>query len=487
MKSNFLKLCLAGLCAWAGLTGIFSAAAASAPNSSIPYVPTRHDTVQDLLWLGSVTTNDVVYDLGSGDGRVVIAAVRDFHARRAVGLELNWELVQQSRSNAVAAGVADRVEFIHDNLFTHDCSEASVVVLYLGHLPNLDVRAPIFRMLKPGSRVVSHQFGMGEWVKDKTLEVRTPVLGMYGEMWNEFRTNSNVPDYDDSRSRRTHDTLSAWIVPARVAGVWRGKVPTDSGERELTLTLHQQLSGVSGSFRLEGPTNLHGSVEADLWGDYLRCWCHAANGSWHSSQMWVDGRVQGDTLTGGVRMWRGTNRVEIPWTAHRAPADYTGTWEAQVPWTFRVEQKIETREGRSVAIYEIVPGASNGPVRFCLQREGGRLTATYADPNREKSPWRDETKPVPVFDLYDFGGGFYFTLLLGNEGTSYQRGSRRAGLQDGWLVGEAILVNGTLEGSVAFYPYTDRWGLSSDGSQSPDKRPARFSGRSEWRPKRVAP
>jgi precorrin-6B methylase 2 len=143
-------------------------------------VPTRHDTVRDLLWLADVSTNDVVYDLGSGDGRVVIAAVRDFHARRAVGIELDAKLVDASRSNAVAAGVADRVKFIHGDLFTNDFSAASMLVLYLGQGANLDLRAKVIRTLKTGARVASHQYGMGEWMKDKTLIVRTYMLGMYG-------------------------------------------------------------------------------------------------------------------------------------------------------------------------------------------------------------------------------------------------------------------------------------------------------------------
>ena len=89
------------------------------------------------------------------------------------------------------------------------------------------------RGLKPGARVVSHQFGMGEWAPDKTLDVRTSLLGMYGEMWNEFKGNSDVPDFDNTGSRASHDVISTWVVPAPVAGVWRGKLPPESGGGEL--------------------------------------------------------------------------------------------------------------------------------------------------------------------------------------------------------------------------------------------------------------
>jgi SAM-dependent methyltransferase len=465
MKRTMPAVFLAGLWGWAGPTGTCAsqtaapAANVSPPKVAIAYVPTRHDTVRDLLWLAEVNTNDIVYDLGSGDGRVVIAAVRDFHARRAVGIELDPKLVQESRSNAVAAGVADRVEIIHGDLFAQDFSAASVVVLYLGHRANLDLRPHLLRTVKPGARVVSHQFGMGEWVKDKTLDIRTPILGMYGEMWNEFKTNPEVPDFDDSRSRASHDELSSWIVPAPVAGVWRGKVRTEAGAGELTLTLHQRLSGVSGSFQFQGPTNLSGSVTADLWGDHLRCWCIPTNTPWYPSQMWVHGRVQGNALTGVFQRWQGTNTAEAEWTAHRDQVDFTGTWE----WR----------------------GASNAPVQFKIERRNGRLAATYADQNREKNAWRDETRPVPVFDLYDFGGGYYFTLLLGLEGTSYRGGSRRMGPQDGWLVGDAVIEDGTLRGTLAFHPYSrsSMPGLN-DSTQS---KPTPASSRRDWQPKRMAP
>ena len=453
-----------------GLGGALACSAAAPgtneapPKITIPYVATRHDTVKDLLWMAGVGTNDVVYDLGSGDGRVVIAAVRDFGARRAVGIELDAKLVQESCEHAAEAGVSDRVEFIHGDLFTNDFSAASVVVLYLGHGANLGLRAQIIRTLQPGARVVSHGFGMGEWTKDKTLDVRTPFLGMHSESFNEFRGNPDVPDFDERRDRANHDTLAAWIVPAPVAGVWRGKVRTQSGEHELKLTLHQQLSGLSGSFQLQGPTNLEGAVRADLWGSHLRCWCIPSQ-NWIPNQMWIDGHVNDDTLSGGLRMFQNTNAVGFEWVAHRDKADFTGTWE----W----------------------PGASNAPVQFKIERRAGLLNATYADKNREKTPWRDDTRPVPVLDLYDFGGGLYFTLLLGREGNDLRGGSRRIGSQNGWIVGEAVMEDGTLRGTIAFFPYKDDpERLISQlfkQTQPPERKTAPPSGRRDWQPKRVGP
>ncbi len=453
-------LCLVTLAGWCGSMGLLCPPAVAygtsltAPQPAIPYVPTRHDTVRDMLWLAEVGTNDVVYDLGSGDGRVVIAAVREFKARRAVGIELDAKLVQASRSNAVTAGVADRVQFIHGDLFTNDFSEASVLVLYLSHWANLDLRAKIIRTLKPGARVVSHKFGMGEWSRDKTLIVRTPHFGMYGEIANPFRSNPEVPDYDDSPTRYDYDNISVWVVPAPVAGVWRGKVPTDSGEHELKLTLHQRLSRLTGGFQLGGPTNIQGYLRADLWGDHLRCWCIATNTA-RSKDLIFDGHFKDDKLNGTLWIWRGTNVLDVKWVARRDPADFTGTWE----WV----------------------GASNAPVRLQIERRAGRLVATYADKNREKNAWRDDTQPVPVFDFYDFGGGFYFTLLLGLEGDRFSRGARRAGPRDGWLIGEAIMDEGSLKGTLTFYPYPFVGPSMPPGIHAPPVE------RLEWQPKRVAP
>jgi len=427
----------------------------SAAKTTIPYVPTRHDIVKDLLWLAEVGTNDIVYDLGAGDGRVVIAAVRDFGARKAVGIELDAQLVQQSREKAAPAGVSGRVEFIHGDLFTNDFSLASVVVLYLGQRANLDLRAQIVRTLKPGARVVSHQFGMGEWTADKTLDVRTVLLGMYGERHNEFKDNPDVPDFDSTPGRANHDMLSVWNVPAPVAGVWRGSVRTASGDRELRLTLHQRLAEVRGSFQLQGPTNVEGHVEADLWGEHLRLHCLPAGGPYGEHLIWFDGHARGDTLNGCLWIAQRDGTQEVQWTGHRDKADFTGTWE----W----------------------PGPSNSPVQLKIERRDGRLAATYEDKNRTVPVWAGGNKPIPVADFYDFGGGFYFTLLLGLQGTRLSGGSRITGPENGWLIGEAVAQENTLRGTIAFYPYAAESPL-----QPLDRKPPP-QGRRDWQPRRVGP
>ena len=438
---------------------------------SIPYVPTGHDSVRDMLWMAEVGTNDVVYDLGSGDGRVVIAAARDFHARRAVGIEIDPKLVRESREAAEKAGVADRVEFIQGDLFARDFSAASVLVLYLGQQPNVELRSKIFRTLKPGARVVSHAYGMGEWLPDKKHEVRRPILGMYSEMYNDFGTNTDVPDYDGFASRFNTDTLAAWVVPAPVAGIWRGQIRSDNGDKELKLTLLQRLSTVTGSFEFAWPTDVSGTVRTEFLGDHLRMQCLASNRNYYSQfRMWFDGRVAGDTLQGKVWISDTNSTREFAWTATRDQADLTGTWEWTGPWGKPVELRVDRRDGR--------------------------LAATYFDPSRELPTYAGRNKPIPIEDFYDFGGGIYFTLLLGREATGgrasytvariqHPTTHRRLGPEDGWVVGEAIGPSSGLAGTIAFYPYPKSRFLDFGKPAIPQtNEPAPRAGRQDWSPKK---
>ena len=135
----------------------------------IHYTPTRHAVADAMLRLAAVTSRDVVYDLGSGDGRIPIIAAQKYGAR-AVGVEIDPRLIDLARRNAQDAGVADRVAFIQGDLFAADISDASVVTLYLTARMHARLEARL-RQLKPGSRVVAHQFPIGGWPPDQTLQV----------------------------------------------------------------------------------------------------------------------------------------------------------------------------------------------------------------------------------------------------------------------------------------------------------------------------
>jgi len=141
------------------------------PGADVPYVQTPTDVVTEMLRLATVGPDDVVYDLGSGDGRLVIAAARDFGAR-GVGIEIDPGLIALSTESARRAGVGDRVTFRADDLFETDLSDATVVTLYLSRAINQRLRPKLLRELRPGARIVSHDFGMGDdWMPSQTKQV----------------------------------------------------------------------------------------------------------------------------------------------------------------------------------------------------------------------------------------------------------------------------------------------------------------------------
>ena len=138
----------------------------------VRYEPSAPPIVDAMLDLGSVHAGDVVYDLGCGDGRVVIAAVRERGAR-GVCVDIDPRRIEEARENAQLAGVAERIRFLNQDLFETDIRDADVVMLFLWPDVNLKLRPRLFAMLKPGVRVVSHEHPMGEWKPERTVQVRT--------------------------------------------------------------------------------------------------------------------------------------------------------------------------------------------------------------------------------------------------------------------------------------------------------------------------
>jgi SAM-dependent methyltransferase len=179
----------------------------------VPYVGTPPAVVAAMLALAEVGPGDVVYDLGSGDGRIVIAAVRDRGAKRGVGIELNPLRIAEAKQAASAAGVSDRVSFVEGDIFTADFSAASVVTMYLWDNVNLRLRPRLLNELAPSTRIVSHQFHMFDWAPD-----RQEMVG------------GKVPVY-------------FWIVPGKVAGTWRGE--------DVTATLSQSFQTVVGTLEID--------------------------------------------------------------------------------------------------------------------------------------------------------------------------------------------------------------------------------------------
>jgi predicted RNA methylase len=150
----------------------------AAEGSTIPYVTTPEAIVDSMLELAGVTQDDVVYDLGSGDGRIPIRAATKYGAR-GVGIEIRADLVDDARQHAAAAGVASQVEFRQGDLFEADISDATVVTLYLLPAANVALRPKLLRELEAGARVVSHDFHMEEWRPDRTKDINGKKLHLW--------------------------------------------------------------------------------------------------------------------------------------------------------------------------------------------------------------------------------------------------------------------------------------------------------------------
>jgi hypothetical protein len=265
------------------VTALALHATGNARAEDVPYVPTPPEVVVAMLKAASAGPADTVIDLGSGDGRIPIAAVRDFGARRALGIEINPRLVREARIAAENAGVADRVAFSEGNLFGYDFSSATVLTMYL--LPELNLRLrPKILAMKAGTRVVSHEFTMGDWMPDA---VRMPL---------------------DERHPQGPAFIYLWVVPADVAGVWRWK----DGSQRITMTIRQSFQAIDPAVAVNG---MPAAIEAAaLSGDRLRVVVvRAAYG-----RMVYDGHVTGDVVAGiAVRADGGG----APWSARRAATD----------------------------------------------------------------------------------------------------------------------------------------------------------------------
>ena len=258
-------------------------------DGTVPFVVSPEEVVDRMLRIADVGANDYVIDLGSGDGRIVIGAAK--RGARALGIDIDPSLVTRGRENALAAGVAERTQFAAADLFDADLSQASVVTMYLLPEVNLKLR-PRLLALKPGTRLVSHDWNMGEWEPDETIELRTPEkpVGLGGKS-------------------RVH----LWIVPADARGHWVAELPGHGGTWEFDIGQEFQAVGVharvgGGRDLLVRGTRLRGLeiklVVTGLVG--AKAWNHLFKGT-----------ITGDRMTGEMRMSDGEQKRTIPWTATR--------------------------------------------------------------------------------------------------------------------------------------------------------------------------
>jgi methylase of polypeptide subunit release factors len=286
-------------CNWKLVLGAVALALAPATQAQegagdVVYVPTPQIVVEEMLKMAKVGPKDFVIDLGSGDGRMVITAAKKFGAR-GYGVDLDPVLLKRSNDTARAEGVADRARFVEQNLFEADLSQATVITSYL--LPEMNAKLrPKILALKPGTRVVAHDYHMGDWLPDeeRTLQVPEKKVGNPGVSYVYF-----------------------WLVPARLAGLWNSEVVTKAGVQKIDFLFDQRYQSLSGSARtggqdlkLRAPKIEGERVSFSLLG---------------KARQDFSGVVKGDAIEGTVRTGEGAAAVTTPWTAKlvkRLPAQH---------------------------------------------------------------------------------------------------------------------------------------------------------------------
>lgn len=259
------------------------------------YVPSPQSVAEAMAKIAGVTKNDMVVDLGSGDGRIVTTAAR-LHGARGFGVDINQELVDLATSLARRAGVGDRVSFYHQNVFDTDLRGVTVVNLYL--FPELMrlLRPKLLAELRPGARIVSHDFTMGTWEPDEQVTFFAP--DKFGGAGADAR-------------------ILMWVVPAQVAGFWNWQLPVAGQPVGYAAVLEQRFQVVDGSVRVGNRRGNFGEMR--LRGDQLSFGLRITLDPGVLVTHQFRGTVRGDIIEGTVRVTPdGGKSSDLPWRAQRA-------------------------------------------------------------------------------------------------------------------------------------------------------------------------
>ena len=275
------------------LLGYWTTSHAQMRPPDVEYVPTPRDVVTEMLKTAGVTKDDVVYDLGCGDGRFVITAAQRYGAR-GVGIDIDPERIRECNANARKAGVTDRVMFVLGDLFKTDLSEATVITIYLLPELNLALR-PRLLELRPGTRIVSHSFDMGEWAPDKKGLVENA----------KFDHSPYLVFEQDAH-------YYYWVVPARVAGEWHWTLPPLTDKQGYTLYIEQHFQEIQGTVGVrERRTPIS---DARLTGDLLS-FMSSVEVRGQKVILRYHGRVQGDSVHGSIQIPEGPFAGSYDWSA----------------------------------------------------------------------------------------------------------------------------------------------------------------------------
>jgi hypothetical protein len=273
------------------MAAVFVATLALAAEPRVPYVPTPQDVVDRMLEVAKVGSGDYLIDLGSGDGRIVITAAKKY-GTRGFGVDLNPERIRESTENARQAGVTDKVAFYQRNLFETDLSQATVITMYLLPRVNVELR-PKLLQLAPGTRLVSHDFDMGDWKPD--AHVTVDAKEKYGSVGGKSE-------------------VYFWIVPAQAAGTWQWQATVGGKPQAYELRLHQNYQTVSGSVWV-------GGRETKVLGGRLRGadirfhFTATVNGAPVKHEF--TGRVEGEDIVGTAALSGPRLQARLEWNARR--------------------------------------------------------------------------------------------------------------------------------------------------------------------------
>lgn len=245
-----------------------------------PYVPSPKIVVDTMLRMADVHSGDFLIDLGSGDGRIIITAAKEYKVK-GFGVDYDPRLVRLATENAQKAGVSDRASFVDQNVFKTDLSKASVVTIYL--LPEYNaVLKPTLLALKPGTRIVSHDYGIGDWEPDAQSKVPVPEkpVGLEKASWIYY-----------------------WMVPAQVAGRWQSNIPSATGSAAMELTLTQHYQKVAGTAKIGARTVV--IERPDLKGNDLTFELTDGKQQLYFEAHIVGGQINGQLQSGGKKLpWR---------------------------------------------------------------------------------------------------------------------------------------------------------------------------------------
>lgn len=277
------------------LLAAFAPAASAQELSELPYVPTPQVVVDEMLKLADVTADDFVVDLGSGDGRIVITAAKRFKAK-GLGVDIDGKLVALSNQTAKAEKVEDRVQFAERDMFKTDISKASVVTLYV--LPDFmrKLRSKVLTELRPGARVVAHDYYLEEWYPDRVVTLTVP---------EKKQANGTDKAY-----------LYLWIVPAVVEGTWRVDIDAEERSEELIVVFSQRFQIIDGvAEKLRRPVAIQ---NPSLTGDRVK-FSITLGATPYQFAGRVDGdRIEGTATTPGAKSplrWRATRIAKRSSTA----------------------------------------------------------------------------------------------------------------------------------------------------------------------------